>query len=149
MRCLFVISSFVICACCSVFDTVYPENWPEVDSASATADLILVTHLSSFAFWSTLHPAAVSSHSSPVNQQLCPFSVVSFGQGQPQVRRAAWTLVGSLIRVFKGLFCLSLCVFVEGLCFTCPFGPAHSFWVCPVTNALWHQTNYQHPLFGF
>ncbi|KAI9568130.1 hypothetical protein HD554DRAFT_2219143 [Boletus coccyginus] len=78
------------------------ENWPEVDSASATTDLLnFVTHLSSFAFWSILHPAAVSSHSSPVNQQLCPFSVVSFGQGQPQVRRAAWTLVGSLIRVFK------------------------------------------------
>ncbi|KAF8551747.1 hypothetical protein OG21DRAFT_1605114 [Imleria badia] len=78
------------------------ENWPEIDSASATDLSILTTLLSSIAFWSTLHPAAVSPRSSPVNQEICPFSVASFGQGQPQVRQAAWGLVGSLIRVFKG-----------------------------------------------
>jgi len=138
--CLFVISSFVIYACCSVIDTAYLENWPEVDSASATDLLILTTQLSSLAFWSTLHPAAVSSRSSLVNQQLCPFSVTSFGQGQPQVRRAAWTLVGSLIKVFKGLFCLLVCVFVESLYFAFPSSR--------VIDALWHQTDYQHPLFG-
>ena len=113
MRCLFVVPSFVFHVCCSVIDEAYSENWPEIDSASATDLPILTTLLSSLAFWSTLHPAAVSPHSSPVDQQFCPFSVASFGQGQPQVRQAAWALVGSLIRVFKGLFRLLVCMFAE------------------------------------
>ena len=99
----------------SVIDAAYSENWPEIDFASATDLPILTTLLSSLAFWSTLHPAAASPRSSPVNQQFSPFSDASFGQGQPQVRQAAWVLVGSLIRVFKGLFRFLVCVFAESL----------------------------------
>ncbi|KAH0834818.1 hypothetical protein J3R83DRAFT_10427 [Lanmaoa asiatica] len=79
------------------------ENWPAIDSASVTSHPLLTTLLSPPAFWSTLHPAIVSPDSNPVNPQPCPFSVASFGQGQPQVRQAAWALVGSLVGVFKGL----------------------------------------------
>ncbi|KAF8434511.1 hypothetical protein L210DRAFT_3763021 [Boletus edulis BED1] len=80
------------------------DNWPEVDSASATDLAVLTALLSSLPFWSTLHPAAVLSRSSP----FCPFSVALFGHGQPQVRQAAWALVGTLIKVFKGKLPASL-----------------------------------------
>ncbi|KAG8216452.1 hypothetical protein J3R82DRAFT_6559 [Butyriboletus roseoflavus] len=78
------------------------ENWPVIDSTHTTDLSILTALLSSPAFWSTLHPATISSRSNPVNQRLCPFSAASSGQGQPQVRQAAWALVGSLVGVFKG-----------------------------------------------
>lgn len=103
VRCSVVVS-LSVCVYCSIIDAICAENWSDIDSASATDLPILTTLLSSPAFWSTLHPATVSLGANPVNQQLCPFSIASFGQGQPQVRQAAWALVGSLVGVFKGLF---------------------------------------------
>jgi hypothetical protein len=170
VRCFFVAPSFVFYVRCSVIDAAYSENWLEIDSASATDLPILTTLLSSLAFWSTLHPAAVPPCSSPVNQQLSPFSVASFGQGQPQVRQAAWTLVGSLIRVFKGLFRLLICMFAESLplCIHFPLyihsgcirvryassvgymcnlqaSSAYTRSSTRMTDVFWHQANYQHP----
>lgn len=112
VRCAVVVPSPVFCVCCSVIDAIYSENWPEIDSVPTTDLSILITLLSSPAFWSTLHPAIISSRSDPVNQHLCPFSAASFGHGQPQVRQAAWALVGSLVGVFKGLYSTPS-VFVE------------------------------------
>ena len=108
---VFVVSAFVFRMCPSA-NADHSESWPEMSSASVTDLPIWTTPLTSLAFWSTLHPATVLIRPGPVSDQLCPFSVSSFGQGQPQVRRAAWVLVGSLLRVFKGL---------SSLCFALPF----------------------------
>ncbi|KAG6379677.1 hypothetical protein JVT61DRAFT_10198 [Boletus reticuloceps] len=45
--------------CWFSIDAAYSDNWPEVDSASATDLAVLTALLSSLPFWSTLHPAAV------------------------------------------------------------------------------------------
>ncbi|KAG9311744.1 hypothetical protein JVU11DRAFT_7987 [Chiua virens] len=79
------------------------ENWPLIDLGYASDHSIVTTHLSSPVFWSCLHPTVIPTGSTSDNQQpeSCPFSITSFGQGQPQVRQAAWALVGSLVRVSK------------------------------------------------
>ncbi|KAH7882407.1 hypothetical protein F5I97DRAFT_1939442 [Phlebopus sp. FC_14] len=51
----------------------------------------LTSLLSSTSFWSTLHPSPA-----------CPYSAEVFGFNQPQVRQAAWTLVGSLVKYLHG-----------------------------------------------
>ncbi|KAF9239333.1 hypothetical protein BU15DRAFT_74748 [Melanogaster broomeanus] len=84
------------------------ENFVSFDSMTATASPVVptvTTLLSSPAFWSTLHPGSVASNDI---HQTCPFAAVSFGQNQPQVRQAAWALVGSLVRGVKGSLPASL-----------------------------------------
>lgn len=104
-----------------VTNSIDPENLPAVDSDQ----LVLTTLLSSPALWSALHPATV-----PSNKQMCPFSIASFGQGQPHVRQAAWVLVGSLVGVFKGLFVSSV-VFVGSPYFSISPNPARTVWAYP------------------
>lgn len=128
MRYPLVVSSSVFCMCRSVIDVIYSENWPEIDTAFGTNLPTIMGLLLSPAFWSTLHPATVPLRSSSVNNQLCPFSVASFGQGQPHVRQAAWALVGSLVGVFKGLFLFPRCC-VRGKYTLCVFLSSCTFFL--------------------
>lgn len=158
------------CVYCSIIDAFCPENWPAMDSAPAPDPPILTTLLSSPAFWSTLHPATAPPPPNSANQQLCPFSIASFGQGQPQVRQAAWALVGCLVRVFKGLFLSPRCR-VCGNSTLCIFYSSRTFFLVisewdthlasvtrvtfklavhiqpstRLTDVFWNQANYQNP----
>lgn len=166
-RCCPLIHLYV---CCSIIDLFCLENWPAIVSASATDLHILTTLLSSPAFWSTLHPASAPPSPNSANQQLCPFTIASFGQGQPQVRQAAWALVGSSVGVFRGLFLSPRCRVCgkSTLCISyssCTFLPAvpergvhlvsvtrvtfklvvHIRSSTQITDVFWNQVNYQNP----
>ncbi|KAF9226338.1 hypothetical protein BS17DRAFT_807138 [Gyrodon lividus] len=84
------------------------ENCLSFDSAAAAASPVVTTitvFLSSPAFWSTLHPGTALQEArlgSNETHQTCPFAAVSFGQNQPQVRQAAWALIGCLVRRAQG-----------------------------------------------
>lgn len=70
-------------------------TWPTETVQKDPSD-DLVEFFKNPAFWSSLHHAGQ-----------CSFvDLESFGFGQPNVRKAAWTLVQTLLRTWKGRFFL-------------------------------------------